>query len=356
MTQSGTNPLITIVVFAYNQEAFIREAIEGAFAQTYDPLEIILSDDNSSDRTFEIMRQMASSYHGPHSVVLNNNPANLGIAGHLNRLMELARGDLVVVASGDDVSYEHRAATIYEHWVRNPTAVYFHSDFDVLAEGDHHVERVNRKSGQSYRHESRNLRAVIAKCGAGFTGCSEAWHRRLFDEFGPLPCDVFQEDAVIPYRALLVGSIVHVDIPLLNYRWHDQSVWAGIRERSHLTFQERERRLLTIRRQRGAILRSYRRDTLQAQRRHILSSDEAVELLSLIGERELRARLEVDALQAPYFRRVWASVRLFFSRDRQRPPRPLRSRMTTLLFALCPPLERARFERARSRRGSACCD
>ena len=53
-------PLVTFALFAYNQEQYIREAIEGAFAQTYQPLEIILSDDCSTDRTFEIMREMGS--------------------------------------------------------------------------------------------------------------------------------------------------------------------------------------------------------------------------------------------------------------------------------------------------------
>jgi glycosyltransferase involved in cell wall biosynthesis len=60
--------LVTFALFAYNQEKYIREAVEGALAQTYEPLEIILSDDCSSDRTFETMREMAATYDGPHQV------------------------------------------------------------------------------------------------------------------------------------------------------------------------------------------------------------------------------------------------------------------------------------------------
>ncbi len=50
-------PLATIVVWAYKQEDFIEQAIKGAFAQTYTPLEIILSDDNSPDQTGQFMRK-----------------------------------------------------------------------------------------------------------------------------------------------------------------------------------------------------------------------------------------------------------------------------------------------------------
>jgi cellulose synthase/poly-beta-1,6-N-acetylglucosamine synthase-like glycosyltransferase len=63
------SPLITLFVYAFNHEKFIREAVEGAFAQTYNPLEIILSDDCSTDRTYEIMQEMAERYSGPHKVI-----------------------------------------------------------------------------------------------------------------------------------------------------------------------------------------------------------------------------------------------------------------------------------------------
>jgi glycosyltransferase involved in cell wall biosynthesis len=88
-------PLVSFVLIAYNQEQFIAEAIQGAFAQTYSPLEIILSDDCSRDGTFRIMEEMANAYHGPHTVILNRNPKNLGIGGHVNRVMELAQGEWI---------------------------------------------------------------------------------------------------------------------------------------------------------------------------------------------------------------------------------------------------------------------
>ena len=57
----------------------MRAAIEGAFAQTYQPLEILLSDDCSPDGTYRVMQEMAAAYAGPHRVILNRNPKNLGI-------------------------------------------------------------------------------------------------------------------------------------------------------------------------------------------------------------------------------------------------------------------------------------
>ena len=103
-------PLVTFALFAYNQEKFIREAVKGAFAQTYEPLEIILSDDCSTDRTFEIMKEMAAAYRGPHRVRAVQTPHNLGVVQHVLLRGREAAGDIVVLAAGDDVSLPERVA------------------------------------------------------------------------------------------------------------------------------------------------------------------------------------------------------------------------------------------------------
>ncbi len=71
MTENNPDrPLLTFILLAYNQERYIAEAVEGALGQTYSPLEIILSDDCSGDRTFELMKEAADEYRGPHEVIV----------------------------------------------------------------------------------------------------------------------------------------------------------------------------------------------------------------------------------------------------------------------------------------------
>src|SRR5258708_29983030 len=115
-TETDGKPLLTFSIGAYNQEPFIRQAVLGAFAQTYSPLQIILSDDCSSDRTFDIMAEMAAAYRGPHEVVLNRNPKNVGLVAHINRVVQLTRGELLVVSAGDDISLPHRTTATWESW------------------------------------------------------------------------------------------------------------------------------------------------------------------------------------------------------------------------------------------------
>ena len=109
-------PLATFCLFSYNQEKFIKQAVESAFAQTYEPLEIILSDDHSSDNTFEILQTIAASYSGPHKVYCIKQKHNLGTVNHIIEVARRARGNLIVIAAGDDISNPNRVEVLIKEW------------------------------------------------------------------------------------------------------------------------------------------------------------------------------------------------------------------------------------------------
>src|SRR5512138_1410799 len=111
-----SRPRVSFMIWCYNQELYIREALEGALSQDYTPLEIIVSDDTSTDSTFDIVQEVAASYRGPHKLVLSRNRQNLGIGGNVNRAVSLCHGELIVMAGGDDISLPHRTSKIVEAW------------------------------------------------------------------------------------------------------------------------------------------------------------------------------------------------------------------------------------------------
>ena len=67
-------PLISFILITYNQEDFVRDALDGAFNQTYSPLEIIIADDGSKDNTVKVIEDAIANYKGPHKVILHHNP------------------------------------------------------------------------------------------------------------------------------------------------------------------------------------------------------------------------------------------------------------------------------------------
>ena len=222
--ETDDRPLITFAVFAYNQVRWVRAAVEAALAQTWTPLQIILSDDGSTDGTFAIMEELAHSYHGPHQVQLNRNPRNLGIGGHVNRVMELVAGDLVVVAAGDDISVPHRTASIAEVWLGSGRrAMSIHSAVTEM-DADGSLLSLRGFNGA----EALNDTARVARKGIGILGASHAWAREVFDRFGPMMSDIVNEDVVIPFRSSLLGTVAYIEEPLVRYRV-GQSSWHGVR-------------------------------------------------------------------------------------------------------------------------------
>jgi glycosyltransferase involved in cell wall biosynthesis len=93
-----TAPLVTISIPTYNQEKYIARAIESALAQTYPHLEIVVSDDRSTDQTVDVARR----YEGVRVRVVTSD-RNMGrVANYRRCLYELARGEWVVNLDGDD--------------------------------------------------------------------------------------------------------------------------------------------------------------------------------------------------------------------------------------------------------------
>lgn len=215
-------PLVTFAVFAYNQAHFVRDAVSAAFAQTYTPLQIILSDDCSKDETFAIMEEMAQAYRGPHTVVLNRNPHNLNIGGHINRVMELVEGELVVPAAADDISEPHRTQTVVDRWLASGrTAMSLHS-------ATRHIDADGNDLGvHPFAHpEKLDDRDAIARHALSLLGASHCWAKEIFTRFGPLLREVVNEDVALPFRSSLIGHIAYIDEPLVRYRvnqslWHD---------------------------------------------------------------------------------------------------------------------------------------
>src|ERR1700690_2617585 len=227
MTRSDNKPLLTFALVSCNQEPFVREAVEAALAQTYSPLQIILSDDCSDDRSFEIMREMAQAYHGPHQLTLNRNPTRKIMGGHMNRVLELSRGELIVIAAADDVSLPSRTEMVYQAWEssgRQATSIY--TDLIQIDEAGKQIDRLfnfedeQPATGERIVEQKGNPLSYLQTLKPTVHGCSHAICPRLYRRFGNLPEEVVYEDKVLAFRSVLAGKVFYINEPLVRYRLH----------------------------------------------------------------------------------------------------------------------------------------
>jgi glycosyltransferase involved in cell wall biosynthesis len=221
----GGYPSVTFALFAYNHERYIREAVKGALAQDFGPIEIILSDDGSTDRTFEFMQDAVANYNGPHLVRLNRNRENIGLASHVNRIFREAKGEVIVVAAGDDISLPSRVSDTVAALRACPgsTMVSFvDQSIDdvgtVLASPEPIASTTTFGLSEFLAHGSSAQREMQ------ISGASRAILKSTVNTFGDLLPDCPAEDSPYLLRSLYVGKGVVCHWPGIRYRQHSEQL------------------------------------------------------------------------------------------------------------------------------------
>lgn len=208
-------PAVSFVLMAYNQERWIRAAVRAAFAQTYSPLEIVISDDGSTDGTFAVIEDEVASYKGPHKVIVNRNETNLGIASHLCKAVSTSTGRLIIYACGDDISLPDRTSQLVDLWERNDRkSILMHSLYSGVDENGELVP-------DDFSINEHLYTDLVSLCNSNMfvLGCTSAYTRDLITCFPEISSDVVHEDRCTPFRARLLGaSVLSIKKPLVIYR------------------------------------------------------------------------------------------------------------------------------------------
>lgn len=94
-------PMVTTVITTYNHEKFISEAIESAVVQRGEFVhEILVSDDGSTDRTRQIVKEYVQRY--PNLIRDISSNTNLGISQNMKKCFSEAKGEYIAILEGDD--------------------------------------------------------------------------------------------------------------------------------------------------------------------------------------------------------------------------------------------------------------
>ncbi|MCP4081907.1 MAG: glycosyltransferase [Planctomycetaceae bacterium] len=213
------NLTVTIALISYNQERFIDEAVRSVLAQDYTKLQIILSDDASTDSTFERMKEIGQSYSGSGNLIIRQSAVNRGLAQHVNEVVALATGELIVLCAGDDINAPSRASMSADYFVRNKnlSALSFGADI-INDEGDLIKEHITEADMLIDRFSYWDGKAQHPH-GAGRT-----YHKRVFDIFGPLNPQCPTEDTPLLLRSMLIGDVLISGKLGLRYRKHENNL------------------------------------------------------------------------------------------------------------------------------------
>ncbi len=235
-------PQLTLALNCYNVERFVAEAVEGAFAQTHRPLELVISDDHSPDATWakivETVVRLSGFPSSPDdqwqrpdfcgtvrlvaqdglTLVLNRNEENLGLALHENRLFELSSGEWIAFQAGDDVSKPERMSLVAE-LVEEDSGIRCIECRAQAVKADGSPYPIPEKFLRNQERGRKQQQRLPSILGAG-----AVYHRDVYFKFGPIAPFVANEDHVLPLRAALLGQIVFSPVVTVLYRKHGENV------------------------------------------------------------------------------------------------------------------------------------
>lgn len=206
---------MSVVVPAYNQEAYIAECLDSILGQTFRDFEVIVVDDGSTDRTPEIL-----SRYGETIRVIRQD--NRGGAAALNAGIRSAAGEWIGWLSADDVWEPSKLERQVEAIRRASDVRLVYSDYIYI---DAHGNYLSREHFPCPPTRTKVMLKLIRRCF--INGSSTLIHRDVFARVG-----VYDErDRLTPdwdlwLRVALAFRIAHVAEPLVRYRLHGEQTSA----------------------------------------------------------------------------------------------------------------------------------
>ena len=219
---------LSLVMITYEQEGFVRDAVRSLLAQDCAPAEILISDDCSPDRTFEILQEECAAYTGPHRVSLSRNETNRG-SGNLMLTAARAKGRHTVMFHGDDLSEPHRARRLLE--------VFRETGAELISSNGYIIDETGQRQGLLQEGEPSGWvkpEQVISGFTRRHLGATQAWTRGLFAEFPAWTPEQFwgSSDLHLPFRAGLLGGAYYLAEPLMSWRQHSRNLSKEVQDRT----------------------------------------------------------------------------------------------------------------------------
>lgn len=211
-------PLVSICIPNYNNEKYLDSCIQSALDQTYQNIEVILTDDNSSDKSLAIARRYSDR------IEIIENQSNLGQPKNTNKCVEHSKGEYIVILHSDDSLLSDFAEKLGPILDRNPSvgmAVGERMETDETG--------MIKKIAPFYNTNcivpgERQAKVFMM---SSFLPCQVLLRRETFEKAGRVDeRHIVNLDGLLWFKCALVGDVGYIKDPVCVYRRHGESTTA----------------------------------------------------------------------------------------------------------------------------------
>lgn len=226
-----SQPLVTVVVISYNSANTIVETLDSVKAQTYQNLELIISDDCSPDKSTIDVIQKWLEHNGSRfaNAELVRAEKNTGVAGNINRGVAKSHGEWIKSIAGDDLMIPTAIEEYVNFVVNHPEKVrmcvcdveLFATGGDVSGDLVKFYEKCVKLESEDYEHQRKRVMTSLV-----FVGPAYFYSRELFYEVGGFSerygC---AEEWPFVYKVIMDGNRIYaLDKKLVRYRVQTSSL------------------------------------------------------------------------------------------------------------------------------------
>lgn len=219
-------PLVSVVIPAFNHEAYVREALDSAANEGYPALEIVVIDDGSTDSTWAKIQEWRQA-NGASLPVTSLRQSNAGLTRTLNRLLDLARGEFVVMLASDDRLLPGGIAPRVELLESSPELLAVFADCRKIdADGavlEEHLTGFGDPRARE-RMTSDPAREIVKRWSV--PGPVILYRRHAIQGIGGYSEDLMLEDWDLYLRLASRNAIAYLDQVVADYRWHGDNTVA----------------------------------------------------------------------------------------------------------------------------------
>lgn len=202
--------MISVCIATYNGSLYIKEQLTSILHQIDKKDEIIISDNNSTDNTVQIIESI-----GDERLKIFINPVKDGFTYNFANALVKAKGDYIFFSDQDDVWIDGKVKEILPYLKANTLILHdaYFTDSELKPTG------VLLSEWRKYRKGYfRNLYKRV------YTGCTMAFTKEMKDYFLPIPKGIIGHDAWIGLLSELKYEVKFIDKPLIYYRRHNSTV------------------------------------------------------------------------------------------------------------------------------------
>jgi len=220
------NPLVSVIIPAYNHEMYIEEALQSVIDQTYKNIELIVIDDGSTDRTAEIIENFRKKNQDKNIQFIKKQ--NEGICKTLNRGLVLATGDYVAFLASDDKWIENKIDEQVAFMENNKNIGLVCSDaYFTKFNQDTNLKWSNYKAGmdQYFKKgiQNCNMHEVLLARPL-LCAVTVMLRRSIFNEVDYFDEKLRSEDTDMWLRVARKYPIGYINQPLVYYRMHGTNI------------------------------------------------------------------------------------------------------------------------------------